>query len=285
MTLASQLPAKQTTLRAPATLSGVGLHTGAEARVRVQPAPADSGILFTGGAGRIPARAAFVVSTQRSTSLGDGTARIDTVEHLLSALCGLGIDNAEIEVEGPEIPILEGSAAPWVEALATAGIVELPAAARWLTLPETVALRDGDSWMVAAPADTFSVTCVTQFDHPLLGTQAATFPANPARYAAEIAPARTFVYAADLEALRAAGLIRGGSLDCALVLYPDRFSDALRFPDECLRHKTLDLWGDLALAGGRLRAAITAIRPGHRINTAFAALLAERVREVNGINE
>jgi len=271
----------QTTLRTPATLSGVGLHTGAETRVTVKPAPADSGILFTSGAGRIPARAAFVVSTQRCTSLGVGEARVDTVEHLLSTLYGLGIDNAEIEVEGPEIPILDGSARPWVEALTAAGIEELPVPARVLTLPAPVVLHDGGSWLVAAPANAFSVTCVTQFDHPLLGVQAAQVAADPVRYAEEIAPARTFVYAADLEALRAAGLIRGGSLDCALILYEDRLSDALRVPDEIVRHKTLDLLGDLSLVGGRLRAAVTAIKPGHRVNTAFAALLTERVKEVN----
>ena len=131
--------------------------------------------------------------------------------------------------------------------------------------------------MVATPADEFSLTCVTHFDHPLLGTQAATFVADPLVFAAEIAPARTFGFAKEVDALLAAGLAKGGSLDNALIVYDDHFSDELRVPDECLRHKLLDLWGDLFLAGGRIQAAITAIKPGHRINTAFAAMLARAV--------
>jgi UDP-3-O-[3-hydroxymyristoyl] N-acetylglucosamine deacetylase len=274
----SRLVFRQTTLRAPVCVSGVGMHSGAESRVTIHPAPAGAGVQFFSGAVRIPARAAFVVSTARCTSLGRGEARIDTVEHLLSALYGLGVDNAEIVVEGPEIPILDGSALPWVGALLGAGIKEMLAEGRAPGLSAPVVLRDGDSWLVAAPAGSFSVTCVTQFDHPLLGTQAATFSADPARYAAEIAPARTFGFAAEVEALRKAGLARGGSLDNALIVYGDHFSDALRVPDECLRHKALDLLGDLSLAGGRIHAAVTAIKPGHRINTAFAAMLSEQLR-------
>jgi UDP-3-O-[3-hydroxymyristoyl] N-acetylglucosamine deacetylase len=225
-----------------------------------------------------PAVAASVASTQRCTVLqsADGRARVSTVEHVLSALHGLQVDNALIGVDGPEIPILDGSALPWVEALLAAGIAPLAEPVEFLTLRETVALRDGDSWLVAEPADQFRVTCVIDFDHPLIGTQAETFVGDPHTFAREIAPARTFGFLAEVEALRAAGLALGGSLDNALIIHDDHFSSPFRVPNELLRHKLLDLWGDLALAGGRLRAHVTAVKPGHRINAAFAALLAQK---------
>lgn len=267
----------QTTLRSSVSVAGVGMHTGAQTRVTLKPASANAGISFVIGDTHIPAQAAFVVQTRRCTCLGRGAARIDTVEHLLSALYGLGVDNVEIEVEGPEIPILDGSALPWVQQIAAAGIRTLPAERHLLRLQAPVVVQDGDTWLVAVPARHFIVTCVICFDHPLLGTQVATFEDDPDIYASEIAPARTFGLAAEVEALRAAGLARGGSLDNALILYEDRFSDTLRVPEECLRHKVVDLWGDLSLVGGRLCASITAIKPGHRANTAFAARLAEKV--------
>jgi UDP-3-O-[3-hydroxymyristoyl] N-acetylglucosamine deacetylase len=226
----------------------------------------------------LPARAGIVVNTRRATCLAAEGRQVDTVEHILSALHGLQIDNAEIEVSGPEIPALDGSALPWVEAFLEAGIASLGQPTEPLRPARTIALRDGDSWLTATPSDTFSLTCVTEFDHPLLGTQAATFTADPAVFAREIAPARTFGFAAEIDALRAAGLARGATLENALVIYEDRFSDELRVPDECLRHKLLDLWGDLFLAGGRIQAAITAIKPGHKINAAFARMIAEAAR-------
>jgi UDP-3-O-[3-hydroxymyristoyl] N-acetylglucosamine deacetylase len=259
-------------------MTGTGMHSGQPAAVAVQPAPAGAGVCFLSGGTILPARAEHVANTRRATCLAVGPARVDTVEHILSALHGLGIDNVEIEIDGPELPILDGSALPWVEALLDAGIVELGDDVVPIRPASSLALRDGDSWMVATPADDFSLTCVTHFDHPLLGTQSATFVADPALFAAEIAPARTFGFAAEVEALRAAGLAKGGSLDNALVIYDDRFSDELRVPDECLRHKLLDLWGDLYLAGGRIQAAVTAIKPGHKINAAFARMIAEAAR-------
>jgi UDP-3-O-[3-hydroxymyristoyl] N-acetylglucosamine deacetylase len=268
---------RQTTLRSPIQLSGQGMHTGEQGQVTLKPAPANHGIQFERNGVSIPATAEYVANTRRATRLGSGETSLDTVEHLLSALYGLQIDNVIIEAHGPEIPILDGSARPWVRALREAGIEELQETGSPLLLSETVALRDGDSWMVAVPSPTFSITCVTHFDHPLLGTESATFFADPDLYAKEIAPARTFGFIAEVEALRAAGLALGGSLDNALIIFDDHFSDALRVPQECLRHKMLDLWGDLSLVGGRLCAAVTAIKPGHRINTAFAALLAEKI--------
>lgn len=274
-----RLSPRQTTLCQSLCLSGIGLHTGRPGRVTVKPSPPDSGISFVSGAVRIPAWAAFVVSTRRCTCLGMGEVQIDTVEHLLSALWGLGIDNAEIAIEGPEVPILDGSARPWVEAIQAAGICQQEEPARVLRLEAPVSLRIEESWLVAIPATTFTLTCVTEFDHPLLGIQTATFRHDPQLYAEQIAPARTFGFAEEVKALQAAGLAQGGTFENALVIYPDHFSDVERLPQECLRHKALDLFGDLSLIGRRLQAAVTAIKPGHRANTAFAALLAAQQGE------
>src|SRR5690348_3524419 len=256
MTQDSRLAFRQTTLRGPFTVRGRGLHTGEPCTVTALPAAADGGVVFwlrrDGERVRIPALASCVTGTQRCTTLGAGEARLDTVEHLLSALAGLRIDNAEIEVDGLEIPALDGSALPWVEAIRGAGVERLPELGRVRELSQPVALRDGESWLVAAPSDRYALTCVTHFDHPLLGTQAVTFTEDPDAYAREVAPARTFGFAHEVEALRAAGLARGGSLDNALVIHEDRFSSDLRVPQECECHKLLDLIGDLSLAGGRM---------------------------------
>lgn len=276
MTFQHQTPCKQTTLRRSFTVSGTGMHTGRQGEVTVGPAPPDTGIVFLCGAQRIPARASFVVSTRRCTCLGAGDTQVHTVEHVTSALAGLQVDNAEIGVIGPEIPILDGSGLPWVEHILAAGIEDLAANRRYLRLSETVALRDAGSWLVAVPADNFSITCVTHFDHPLLGTTVGAFGDDPEQYASQIAPSRTFGFIHEVEALQKAGLVQGGSLDNALVIYEDRFSTPLRVPDEWMRHKALDLVGDLSLAGGPVRAAITAILPGHRINANFAALIAAK---------
>jgi len=250
------------------------MHTGTEARVVLNPAPASSGINFIVGAARIPAHAEFVVNTQRCTCLGKNGGRVDTVEHLLSALWALNVDNVEIGVTGPEIPILDGSARPWVEALKRTGIQELEASPSVISLNAPVTLETTESWYIATPAERLAITCVTNFDHPLLGTEAVSLEVDPDHYETEIAPARTFGFAFEVQALLDAGLARGGSLDNALIIHEDRFSDELRVPQECLRHKTLDLLGDLSLIGARLRASITAIKPSHRANVEFAALLA-----------
>ncbi len=270
---------QQTSLAAPYSIGGVGMHTGAEVRVTVKPSRVNSGVHFVIGAARIPARASFVVNTRRCTCLGSGDKRVDTVEHLLSALFGLCITNAEIEVEGPEIPILDGSAQVWVKGLKAAGIVELDAPAPALHLNEPVALENVDSWYIAVPSDELFVTCVTHFDHPLLGTETITFVGSPEHYEREIAPARTFGFSSEVEALLAAGLAQGGSLDNALIIQHDRFSHKLRLPHECARHKLLDLLGDLSLTGERLCANVTAIRPSHQGNTAFATLLSNYATE------
>jgi UDP-3-O-[3-hydroxymyristoyl] N-acetylglucosamine deacetylase len=267
---------RQRTLRAPFERDGIGIHTGARCRVRVRPADADSGIVIEAAGETFPAHSEFVTDANRCTALGAAGVRVGTVEHLLAALAGLGVDNAVVSVEGPEAPILDGSALPWVEAIRAAGMVDQASVARSWAPKAAEVLSDGPSWYVAVPSAELLVTCVASFDHPLLGTRAVSHDASPDGFVRDVAPARTFGFADEVERLREAGLALGGRLDNALVIYPDRFSSPLRMPDEWARHKLLDLIGDLALAGVRIEASITAIRPSHRGNVAFAALLRSR---------
>ena len=254
------------------------MHTGGHARVTVRPAAPGRGIIFVAGTAIVPASADSVLNTRRCTTLGIRESQISTVEHLLAALRGLEVDNAEIHVDGGEIPILDGSAREWVDALESVGIAELGQPAPIGVLKEPIALGKDDWWMVAAPAERLTITCVTSFDHPQLGTEVVTYLQNPRAFTEEIAPARTFGFIEEVEALRSAGLALGGSLDNALIVYPDRFSSELRLPNECSRHKLLDLVGDLSLAGGPFAAAITAIKPSHRANVEFARLLSAHLR-------
>jgi UDP-3-O-[3-hydroxymyristoyl] N-acetylglucosamine deacetylase len=265
---------RQTTLAADVVIDGVGIHTGQSSHVVIRPAGAGAGVSFVVAGTRIAASAGSVADTRRCTVLAEGSARISTVEHVLSALYGLGVDNAEIHVTGPELPVLDGSAAPWADAILHAGFASLDGQPRRLELERPIVYREGETWMVATPAEGFSVTCVTCYDHELLGTTIAAFDGSPDCYRAEVAPARTYGFEEEVAALLAAGLGRGGTLDNALVIHADRFSSPLRLDAEWTRHKLLDVVGDLSLTGGRLRAAVTAIRPGHRSNTSFAAMLA-----------
>ncbi len=265
----------QQTIGDEITLSGVGLHTGNFGKVTLKPAEADSGIVFRQGTQLLEANWRHVVDTRRCTVLGSGDLRIGTVEHMLSALNGLAIDNAVVEIEGEEVPAVDGSAAPFVQAIRKIGLNRLSASRKALRLKRACAVREGDSWLVAAPSDDFSIVCVTEFEHPLLGLQGGHFDGTPESYEREVAPARTFGFATEVEALRSASLARGGSLENAIVIFEDRFSGELRYPDECLRHKVLDLFGDLTLVGHPIKAAITAIKPSHRANVALARMISE----------
>ncbi len=268
------------TLNSEVVVEGVGIHTGAHARVTLRPAPPGAGIVFVRDGVEIAARAASVADTSRCTVLaGSGGGTVSTVEHLLSALSGLGVTDARAEVEGPELPIGDGSALPWVEALRSAGLVDgaAPAAAApALTEPVLVTGKHG-AFVAAYPADRFRATVATVFeDHPLVGTQVARFDAGVDDYARDVAPARTFGFIEEVEALRKAGLALGGSLENAVVVYPDRYSSPLRFEGELARHKLLDLLGDLSLAGlGPLPPVeVFAVKPSHRLNVSLAARLA-----------
>jgi len=265
-------PFRQRSFKHRATLEGVGLHTGAKVRLTLAPAPADSGIVLirTDVSPRveIPALAEYVVDTTLNTSLGRDKVRIGTVEHLLAALAGCGIDNARVEVEGPEIPILDGSSAPFVALVHEAGIYEQRATRRFLLIRRPIMVSDGDKMARLSPARRFSVDYTIDFRHPLISDQQCKIEVSERSFQREIARARTFGFKRDVERLHRAGLARGGSLDNAVVV--DDFNilnpDGLRFPDEFVRHKILDALGDLSLLGMPIIGRLSAVKSGHALN-------------------
>ena len=267
---------RQRTLAAPVEAAGVGLHTGASVTLRILPGEVQSGIRFRRtdleGKPEIPALVANVVDTDRGTTLGLDGARVHTVEHLLSALAGNQIDNAVVEMDGPELAAGDGSAKIFTDLITQAGIVDQDAPAKILELGSAVTVQDGDSRYVASPAEAYEVSATVRFDHPTIGRQFASAEIDAASFQREIASARTFGFLAEVEALRARGLAQGGSLDNAIVLTESGLHEGvtLRFPDEFARHKVLDIVGDLALLGGRLQAHVVAQRPSHRGNVALA---------------
>lgn len=265
----------QTTVARPAVLEGVGLHSGRPARVVIEPAAAGDGIRFTDGTVTMALAPDGVVETRRCTTLGCPGLRVATVEHMLAALHCLAVDNALVRVDGNEMPALDGSARPWVQAILEAGIADLSDEAWAVAVQEPFATMAGDSVIAASPSDRLSVTCVTHYDHPLLGLQAGSFSCTPSAFEAELAPARTFGFEEEVQELRKSGLALGGALDNALVIGQDGYSAPLRYPDECMRHKVVDLLGDLYVTGRRLQAAVFAVKPGHSTNT----LLARRIWE------
>src|SRR5271165_2029366 len=263
----------QHTLRDVLEFEGTGLHSGAPARVRIRPQVAGSGIRFRlAGGVTFPADAEHVVETRRATVLGFGEHRVSTVEHLLSALFAMGVDNALVEVEGPEIPVLDGSAAPFAEAIAKVGLVDQHAPRALLTLEAPQFFREDDATLVALPADEFRITFAVEYAPPI-GAHFLDLVVEPDRFIREIAPARTFGYLRDVEALIAAGLARGGTLDNALVFGPDGPLTPLRWPNEVVRHKALDLIGDFALLGAWPQCQVLAFKSGHKLHAQAARAL------------
>ncbi len=263
----------QRTVAKRVSCTGVGLHSGKPATLTLAPAPADAGISFVRmdlGV-EIPARHEFVVDTTLSTNLAKDGARVHTVEHVLAALLGTGIDACRVEVDGPEIPILDGSAAPFVALVREAGVQPLRAGKRFLVIDEPVEIRDGDKVARLDPADGFSVEFTADFGHPLITNQAFRVDVTDRVFEREVARARTFCFRRDIERMQAAGLAKGGSLANAIVV--DEFSilnpEGLRFPDEFARHKVLDAIGDLALLGLPVVGALTAVKSGHGLNQAL----------------
>lgn len=255
----------------------------------ILPLSPGEGIYFVSGDGSlIRATTASVLDTTRCTVLGtpNKSASVSTVEHLLSAFAGLGITDARVETSGPEIPILDGSALPWVEAILSAGITENGegnGAKTPSTLPHPILVTGKNGAFIQAhPADRFSLTVAAVFEHPLVGTQVARLvPEEGDSYEKSVAPARTFGFIEEVEALQKAGLALGGSLENAVVVYADHYSSPLRFPSELAYHKLLDMLGDLFLAFGApfpLLADIVAVKPSHRLNVE----LASRLRDVAG---
>jgi len=276
----------QATLAREVDVAGVGIHTGEFSRLRLRPAPPDTGRVFrrvdVTPPVEIPATVDFVVDTELCTTLGRGETRVRTVEHLLAALAGADIDNVVVEIEGPEVPALDGSAQPFVDLLRQAGRQDQDRPAPMLTFGEAGGLEHSEARYAWLPADRWTISCAVEFDHPCIGRQFASFTIDPETFGRDVAPARTFGFLREADALRQRGLARGASTANTLVLTNDGLHPEvhLRFPDEFVRHKLLDLVGDLALAGRRIRGHIVADRPSHRANIELvrAALRATRPR-------
>jgi UDP-3-O-[3-hydroxymyristoyl] N-acetylglucosamine deacetylase len=256
----------QTTLKDAIAFEGAGLHTGAPAKVRVHPAPAGHGLRFRlNGAVEFPARADYVVDTVRATVVGSGGYTVSTVEHLLSALLGCGVDNALIEVQGPEIPVEDGSSKVFADAIARVGLATLhEARVRWIPTA-TRLFHDGDKLLIVAPASSFRVRMTVDYPAPI-GTQYVEAEITPESYRAEVAPNRTFGFLHEVEALVKRGLAQGGTLENAVVFGPDGPLAPLRSPTEPARHKILDLVGDFALLGAYPQCEVIAIKSGHKLH-------------------
>jgi len=280
----------QTTLRTSVSIEGVGLHSGHPARASFRPAPAGHGIVFRRTdrpAVSIPARIESASTFDYATTLNIDGVSVGTVEHVLSAAFGEGLDNCVIELEGPEVPILDGSALPFVRLFHAAGFERLDAPVTPLSFSDVVEVsRDGRSVSFRPDGPGLTITYEIDFPHPVVGRQELTVAIRPEEYSTRIAPARTFGFARDVEALRARGLVRGGSLHNAVVLDDTGvLSGPLRFRDEFVRHKVLDLVGDLALLGASLNGHIHARKAGHALHIEFARALAaaSRRRAVDAI--
>lgn len=302
---------KQHTLKRSYIFEGKGLHTGKMARMVVNPAPEGAGIRFCrvdkGGA-VIEALADYVTSTARSTTIEKDGISVITIEHLMSALYGLGIDNALVEIDGEEVPILDGSAKPYVEAIAADGICEQNAPREYYELKEEIRVSDAEtgSELVFFPASRTSFDVTVDYNSKVLGVQTAHWDPD-VDYASEIGKCRTFVFFHEIAFLFSKNLIKGGDVDNAIVIveHPvvqdeldrmavlfkmprlERNADGylnnvvLRYPNECARHKLLDLMGDLALVGKRVKARVVAVKPGHKINTVAAKALRNKILNIN----
>ncbi|HSX11126.1 MAG TPA: UDP-3-O-acyl-N-acetylglucosamine deacetylase [Chlamydiales bacterium] len=271
----------QKTIKREVFASGIGLFTGDKVTVKIAPAPKNYGIIFQRvdlpGKPEIPAQLDFVREAPRCTRLATPKASIHMVEHLLSALCALGVDNARIEVEGPEILAADGSAKLFVDLIETAGLQEQKAPRPIMQITEPLYWSEGEVHLVALPADEFRISYTMHYPHsPLLRSQYYSIALTPERFKNEIAPCRTFSLYEEILPFIERGMIKGGGLENALVIKDDQIlnPEGARFPDEMGRHKILDLIGDLSLLGTRIRGHIISIRSGHASNVAFAKILA-----------
>ncbi len=265
---------RQRTLKNPIKATGVGVHTGKKIYLTLRPAPVDSGIVFRrtdlDEVVEIPGTVENVGDTRMSTTLANGQVRVSTVEHLMSALAGLGIDNAYIDVSASEIPIMDGSAAPFVFLLQSAGVEEQPALKRFIRIKETVRIEEGDKWAELHPYDGFRISFTLDFDHPVFehNAQSASVNLTALTFSKEISRARTFGFVSDYEKLREQDLARGASLDNTIVLdeYRTLNEDGLRYPDEFVKHKILDAVGDMYLLGSPVIGHFKGFKAGHTLN-------------------
>ena len=266
----------ETTVQRVVEASGVGLHSGVQVKIRIVPAPPSTGIVFIRTDLEnfpVPASWRHVARVSYATSLMRQGVLISTTEHLLSVLYSMGVDNAFIEINNLEVPILDGSGQPYVDMLREAGVKSYRRRKRYLRIRRPVSVETGGKRISILPSDGFVLTCDVYYDHPLIGRQSLDMAVTPERFAKEIAPARTFGFAQDLAQMRDMGLIRGASLENAICFDPSgvRNAGGLRFEDECCRHKALDLIGDLALIGKPLLGHVIAERAGHAMHTALVA--------------
>jgi UDP-3-O-[3-hydroxymyristoyl] N-acetylglucosamine deacetylase len=269
----------QRTLRRSISCAGIGLHSGNKVTLSLRPASADSGIRFRRsdvGGREVPATVSHVGGITLATGLAHDTVRVDTVEHLMAALVSLGVDNAIVELNSPEVPIMDGSAAPFVYLIQEAGIKRLPTPRRYLKVLRPISVSRGDKRISVYPSDHFKVTYSIAFDHPLLRHQSRTLRVTEESFIEDVAPARTFGFLEDVEMMRQQGLALGGSLENAIVIGDTGvLNNALRFDDEFVRHKILDVIGDMALVGHPIIGHLVAHRGGHALHTEFAARVLE----------
>lgn len=280
-------PTEQRSLAQSIFCRGIGLHDGARSRLFLHPAPADHGIVFrridqAARGAEIRAEPGSIAGTELGTTLANADGvRVATVEHLLAALAGLGIDNLLVEIDGAEVPAMDGSAEPFVFLLESAGIAGLGKPRKLIAPPRAIEVRQGSRFARLEPAKAFALDVTIDFDHLLIGRQNFSGRLEPGMFRRDLAPARSFGFAADIDRMRAAGLARGGSLANAVVLAGEKAMnpEGLRFADEFVRHKALDAIGDLHLAGGMLQARYVALRPGHALHAALLGkLMAELAR-------
>jgi UDP-3-O-[3-hydroxymyristoyl] N-acetylglucosamine deacetylase len=269
----------QRTLRRQISCVGIGLHSGNKVQLSLKPATADSGIRFRRtdlGGHDVPATVQHLAGINLATGLARNDVAVDTVEHLLSALVSMNIDNVLIELNSPEVPIMDGSAAPFVYLIQEAGVKTLAAARKYLKIVRPIAISRGDKRIALYPSDHFKVTYSISYDHPLLRHQSRTLRITEESFIEDVAPARTFTFLKDVEQLRQNGLALCGSLENAIVLGETGvLNKALRFEDEFVRHKILDAVGDLALVGYPVIGHLVAHRAGHALHTEFAAKIIE----------
>jgi len=261
----------ETSVRRPVEISGIGLHSGAPVRLRISPAPPATGIVFVRtdlNDFRIPASWEYVARVSYATSLMRGSVLISTTEHLLSVFYSMGIDNALVELDNLEVPILDGSGAPFIDLIHEAGIQTYRRQRRFIRIVKPVHVQTNGKSVAILPSDQFELTCHIFFDHQLVGEQLLELEVTPANYASQIAPARTFGFEYELDAMRDMGLIRGASIDNAVCFTRTEVANpgGLRFADEPCRHKALDLIGDLALIGRPLLGRVVADKAGHAMH-------------------
>ena len=271
----------QQTLKSAIHCAGIGVHSNRKVRMELRPAPPGTGIVFcrtdlpTGSHRTIDAVYGNVVDATLSTAIGNGRVSVRTIEHLMAAFAGCGIDNAVVELDGEEVPAMDGSAAPFVFLIECAGVVEQCAPRRMIEVLKPIRLGDENRYIGITPAERFSIRCEIDFDHPALGYQSVIFDPLRTCFRTELARARTFCRESDVASILAAGMGQGGSLENTVVIGDDGplNEDGLRYADECARHKALDCFGDLYLAGAPIIGHVRCLRSGHSMNHALLSAL------------